>query len=338
MGKRSSGAPTLTDVAALAGVSPATASKALNGRDEVAPATRAKVIKAAEKLAFQPNALARSLVSGNTSTIGLLTSDSGGRFSIPVLLGAENALGDNQISVLLADARGDAIRERHYVRTLLAQQVAGLIVVGESSNRRASIGRDIPVPVVYAYAESADPEDLSFVPDDRGGARMALEHLYSLGRRKIAHITGPADYRATVDRVTGLTEFLDEVGLPLRGREVRYGEWSQRWGRHAAEFVLNDDPDVDAIFCGSDQIAAGVTETLAARGVRVPDDVALVGFDNWEIFSTETSPPLTTVDMNLQRLGAIASQYLFAAIGGEKADGVRHLPCRLVIRDSSGGR
>ncbi|RSM87980.1 LacI family transcriptional regulator [Kibdelosporangium aridum] len=338
MARRGSGTPTLTDVAALAGVSPATASKALNGRDEVAPATRAKVLEAAEKLAFRPNALARSLVSGNTSTIGLLTSDSGGRFSIPVLLGAENALGDNQISVLLADARGDAIRERHYVRTLLAQQVAGLIVVGESSNRRPSIGRDVPVPVVYAYAESTDPQDLSFLPDDRGGAKTALEHLYSLGRRRIAHITGPVDYRATVERVNGLNEFLDDAGLALAGRQVRYGEWSQRWGRHAAEFVLNDDPDVDAIFCGSDQVAAGVTETLAARGVRVPDDIALVGFDNWEIFSTETSPPLTTVDMNLQRLGAIASQHLFAAIGGEQATGIRHLPCRLVIRDSSGGR
>jgi LacI family transcriptional regulator len=325
-------------VAALAGVSPATASKALNGRDEVAPATRAKVIAAAGKLAFRPNALARGLMSGNTSTIGLLTNDSAGRFSIPVLLGAENALGDDQISVLLADARGDAIRERHYVRALLAQQVTGLIVVGESSNRRPSIGLDLPVPVVYAYAESTDPADLSYIPDDRGGARMVLEHLYSLGRRKIAHITGPAGYRATADRVTGLTEFLDEAGLPLAGREVRYGEWSQRWGRHAAEYVLNDDPDVDAIFCGSDQVAAGVTETLAARGVRVPQDIALAGFDNWEIFSTGTSPPLTTVDMNLQRLGAIAAQYLFAAVDGERDAGVRHLPCRLVVRDSCGGR
>lgn len=337
MGRRNGGA-NLSDVAALAGVSPATASKALNGRGEVAPDTRARVLNAAEKLAFRPNALARGLVSGNSSTIGLLTSDSGGRFSIPVLLGAENALGDKQLSVLLADARGDAIRERHYVRTLLAQQVAGLIVVGESSNRRPSIGQKMPVPVVYAYAESASEDDLSLIPDDRAGARMAVEHLVAVGRRKIAHITGPVDYRATRDRASGFAEVLEAAGLAPASRQVRYGEWSQRWGRHAAEAVLNDDPDVDAIFCGSDQIAAGVTETLAARGVRVPGDIALVGFDNWEIFSTETSPPLTTVDMNLQRLGAIAAQHLFSAIGGEKVTGVHYLPCRLVIRDSSGGR
>src|SRR5262245_52406269 len=150
-------AATINDVAARAGVSIATASKALNGRGQVRDETRQRVLVAAQELAFQPNALARSLISGQTRTVGLLTSDSVGRFGIPVLLGAEDAFGAGEMAVMLCDARGDAIREQHHLRTLLARRVDGLIVVGESTDARPSISRDLPVPVVYAYAPSDDP-------------------------------------------------------------------------------------------------------------------------------------------------------------------------------------
>src|SRR5690349_23477873 len=134
---------TLTDVAKRAGVSVATASKAINERDEVAAATRHRVLQAAEELAFQPNVLARSLISGNTRTVGLLTDElSAARLAIPVLLGAENPLGNEQMSVLLCDARGDAIRRRHYIRTLLARQVDGFIILGDAkvAGMRADLG------------------------------------------------------------------------------------------------------------------------------------------------------------------------------------------------------
>jgi LacI family transcriptional regulator len=170
-------------------------------RDEVAPATRTRVLQAADELSFQPNVLARGLISGNTRTVGLLTDElSAARFAIPVLLGAENALGNEQMSVLLCDARGDAIRRRHYIRTLLARQVDGFIILGDANEIRPSLTRDIPVPVVYAYCESDDPDDLSVVADDAGGARLAAEHLVSLGRKRIAHITG--DLTATAPPAT----------------------------------------------------------------------------------------------------------------------------------------
>ncbi|MGC7096042.1 LacI family DNA-binding transcriptional regulator [Amycolatopsis lurida] len=199
MGRRVSESVTLRDVAGRAGVSIATASKAINGRDEVAPATRARVLRAAAELSFQPNVLARGLTSGRTRTIGLLTDELGGRFAIPILLGAENALGNEEMSVLLCDARGDAIRRRHYIRTLLARRVDGFIILGDSNDLRASVTGDIPVPVVYAYGESADPADLSVLADDEGGARLAAEHLVSLRRKHIGHITGrrPTGRRAT---------------------------------------------------------------------------------------------------------------------------------------------
>ncbi|SIR32728.1 LacI family DNA-binding transcriptional regulator [Micromonospora avicenniae] len=336
MARHRTQAVTLSDVARLAGVSVATASKALNDRGEVAPATRERVLRAASELSFQPNALARGLISGRTRTIGLLTDELGGRFSMPILLGAENALGNEQMSVLLCDARGDAIRRQHYIRTLLARRVDGFIVLGDSNDIRPSLTRDIPVPVVYVYGESADPDDVSLLADDEGGARLAAEHLVALGRRRIAHVTGPHSYRAARDRVTGLRAVLEEHGLPLASREPLYGEWSQRWGRHAAHMLLSADPDVDAVFCGNDQIATGVAQTLLDLGRRIPDDVAIVGYDNWEDFATDCRPPLTTVDLNLEQLGASAVMHLFSALDGTPSHGVLRQPCRLVVRESTG--
>ncbi|MBB5962485.1 LacI family DNA-binding transcriptional regulator [Planomonospora venezuelensis] len=325
---------TISDVASLAGVSVATASKALNGRHDVRDSTRQRVLAAAKELAFQPNELARGLLSGQTRTVGLLTSDSMGRFGIPVLLGAEDAFGAGEMAVLLCDARGDAIREQHHLRALLSRRVDGLIVVGESTDPRPSLSGDVPVPVVYAYGPSEDPQDVSFVPDDVGGAMLAVRHLLDMGRRSIAHVTGPMDYTAAREREEGVRLALAEAGVAQAGRTLA-GEWSQRWGRHAAELLLMSTPDVDAVFCGNDQIAAGVVETVRERGRRVPGDIAVVGYDNWEILSTETRPPLTTVDMNLEVLGRTAAQHLFAAIGGRATPGVHRMPCRLVIREST---
>lgn len=327
-------AVTISEVAALAGVSIATASKALNGRSQVRAETRERVVRAAERLGFQPNALARGLLSGQSRTVGLLTGDSVGRFGIPVLLGAEDAFGAGEMAVLLCDARGDAIREQHHLRTLLARRVDGLIVVGESTDPRPSVSRDLPVPVVYAYAPSEDPQDVSFVPDDVQGARTAVEHLVTLGRGRIAHITGPPHYKAAKDRAEGVAAALADAGLTPSG-ETLFGAWSQRWGRQAAEIVLRGDPRVDGVVCGSDQIAAGFVEAARERGRRVPEEVAVVGYDNWEVLAAETRPPLTTIDMNLERLGRTAAQHLFAAIDGRATPGVHRMPCRLVMRDST---
>jgi LacI family transcriptional regulator len=326
---------TLTDVAALAGVSVATASKAINGRNEVAPATRSRVLEAANKLSFQPNALAKALISGRTRTVGLLTDELAGRFAIPILLGAENALANEQMSVLLCDARADPIRRQHYIRTLLARQVDGFIVLGDSNDLRPSLTGDIPVPVVYVYCESDDPDDLSILSDDAGGTRLAVEHLISLRRKHIGHITGPESYRAARDRVSSLRTVLAEAGLSLAG-EPLHGEWSQAWGRRAARMLLTAWPSLDAIFCGNDQIAAGATQTLLEAGKRIPDDIAIVGYDNWEIFAADNRPPLTTVDLDLQQLGATAVEHLFAALDGEPRAGVLRQPCRLVVRESTG--
>ncbi|GAB3229426.1 LacI family DNA-binding transcriptional regulator [Glycomyces halotolerans] len=333
-GSRGSRVATLSDVAKLAGVSVATASKALNGRDHVRAQTRERVMEAAAQLSFSPNSLARGLLAGRSGTVGLLTSDLVGRFSLPILTGAEDAFGAGQVSVFLCDARGDAIRERHHVKELLSRRVDGLIVVGGSTDPRPPLADAVDVPVVYAYAPSEDPDDLSIVPDNVGAGRMAVEHLVACGRSRIAHISGDRGYSAARDRVTGALEGLGEAGLVPVG-EVAYGTWTEGWGRAAAGMLLDRHPEVDAVICGSDQVARGVLETVRERGRRVPEDVAVMGFDDWEVLTTGARPPLTSVDMNLEELGRAAARALFNAIDDEPDSGVRSMPCRVVIRGST---
>ncbi len=328
-------ATTLGDVAKRAGVSLATASKAINGRGDVAAATRQRVMDAAEELSFTPNALARSLIAGRTGTVGLLTSDLEGRFVIPILMGAEDAFGAGQVNVFLCDARGDAIREQHHIRALLNRRVDGIIVVGRQTDPRPSLGHDLPVPVVYAYAPSDDPTDLSLTPDNRAGGRMATEHLIGLGRTRIAHISGDPAYAAAQDRAVGVREATDAAGLELVG-DVMFSDWSEHWGRDAASLLLTRHPDVDGIVCGSDQIARGVLDALRDAGRTVPDDVAVIGYDNWEVLATNSRPELTSVDANMQQLGRTAARRIFDAIdGADIGSGTEYLPVRLVQRGST---
>ncbi|MFG1994054.1 LacI family DNA-binding transcriptional regulator [Actinoplanes sp. NPDC048988] len=325
---------TLRDVAQLAGVSIATASKALNGQPQVRATTREKVVRAAEQLSFSPNTLAQGLITQRSGTVGLLTSDLEGRFSIPILMGAEDAFGSDQTSVFLCDARGDNVRERHHLRALLSRRVDGLIVVGARPDARPSLG-DLPVPVIYAYSPSDSPQDLSLVTDNVGGGHMAVDHLIRHGRRRIAHITGDATYGAARDRAAGALNRLREEDLPLAGDQVWYGAWSEAWGRGATRMLLRRDPTVDAIFAGSDEIARGVLDVLHQEGLDVPGRVAVIGFDNWNILAANARPPLSTIDMNLEQLGRLAAQRLFAAIDGTLGSGIETIPPRLITREST---
>lgn len=330
-------AATIVEVAALAGVSTGTASKALNGRGQLRAETRERVLAAAEELGFRPNHFARGLLSGRSYTVGLITTDSFGRFTIPVMLGAEDALGQGQMSVLLCDGRGDPIREEHYVRTLLSRKVDGVIVTGRRTDPRPPIAPALPVPAVYVMTQSENPDDVSLIPDDVQGGELAARHLVTGGRTRIAHVTGPERFLSARQRASGAGNVLADADLPLVGGQVFYGEWSEEWGRQATHTVLRGEPRADAIFCGSDQIARGAADALRGAGRRIPDDIALVGYDNWDVFAATGRPPLTSVDMCLRDLGQLAARTLLAAIGGEPTHGLIISPCRLVIRQSTGG-
>ena len=326
---------TIRDVAALAGVSIGTASKALNGQGKLRSETRDRVAAAARELGFAPNMLARGLLGGRTYTVGVITTDSFGRFSIPVMLGAENALGAGQISVFMCDTRDDPDRERQYLDMLLNRQVDGLIVAGRRIEPRPSIGTDLDVPVVYAMTQSLDSDQPAILPDDVGGGRIAAEHLIALGRRRFGHITGPERFLCARKRARGFCDAVVESGAEFSPNDVLYGEWSEQWGRQAASVLLRSPSGVDAIFCGSDQIARGVAESLRRIGCRVPDDIAVIGFDNWDPMVLGAEPPLTSVDMCLEDVGRVAAEHLLSAINGEPTHGVHTVPGRLVVRGST---
>jgi LacI family transcriptional regulator len=321
----------ITDVAALAGVSPGTASKALNDTGQLRHETRERVRRAAEQLGFTPDGRGRALSSGRSYTVGLVTTDSSGRFSIPIMLGAEDALSAGEMALLLCDTRDDPLREQHYLRTLLARRVDGIIVTGRRTEPRPPIS--VPIPVVYAFNGSTDPSDASVLVDDRGGASSAVAHLTGIGRTGIAHVTGPERHRSAVERASAAAE---TAGTEFRGPPL-YGEWSERWGRQAVDLLLRSHPDLDAISCGSDQIARGVCDRLRELGRRIPEDVAVTGFDNWDVMAMACRPPLTTVDLQLEELGRRAARMLLDAVGGQPHHGSLVLPTRLVVRGSTLG-
>ena len=327
---------TVADVARHAGVSPGTVSKALNGGGQLKTETRQRVIRAAEELGFSPNALARSLISGRTYTVGILTTDSIGRFTIPLITGAEDALGAGQMAMFLCESRGDAIREQHYLRMLLARRVDGLIITGKSSNIRPSLGHDFPIPVVYALCQSDSADDFSILHDDEQGAEMAIDHLLETGRRRIAHVSGPLSHLASQHRARGAATALARAHQSMVGGGTMHGEWSEAWGREAAlRLVRNGDP-FDGVFCASDEIARGMTDGLRDSGVAVPSTVGVVGVDNWLVMAETSRPPLTTIDLNLSELGRRAATWLLTAIdGGELTAGIERIPATLVKRRST---
>lgn len=330
----------IVDVAKAAGVAPSTVSKALNGTGVLRADTRRRIREIADRLGFVPDASARGLHTGRSYTVGLLSTDSAGRFSLPIVLGAENALVGGEISALVATARHDPVRERHHLRALVARRVDGIIVTGRTSNPRAPVS--VPVPVVYAFAPSTDPTDVSVVPDEADGARQVVEHLHTLGRRRLAHLTGRAENLGTELRFQAVREHAERLGMRV-DPDPRYGEWSERWGRQAVDLILADHTagaplPIDALVCGSDQLARGACDRLRERGVAVPGEIAVTGFDNWEVMALASRPPLTTVDMRLETLGQRAAELLLARIDGDTGEpGVHLLAPRLVVRASTLG-
>lgn len=324
----------LSDVAAAAEVSVATASKALNGTGRMTAETRERVKRAAQELGFRPNAMARALISQRSLTVGLITNDSYGRFTMPVMAGVSEALVDEGVSVFMCNIEDDAQAGRLHLDAMLDKQVDGIIVTGKRIDRRLPLDlSSVPIPVVYAFTD-APKGSVTLMSDDAQGAREAVAWLKGLGREHLVHVTGPESFASVGERAGAFREIAGDRA------PVLHGDWSEAWGHAAVDRLWSGKgPRPDGIFCGNDQIARGVADTLRERGVSVPDDISIVGFDNWEIVAAATRPPLTSVDMNLKDLGREAGRLILSLSEGEAVEpGIRRLPCRLVVRDSCGAR
>ncbi|MGV3548690.1 LacI family DNA-binding transcriptional regulator [Rhizobium sp.] len=324
---------TIHDLAKAAGVSVSTVSKALNDNGRMADVTRERIKRIAREIGFRPNALARGLLSNRSFTVGLLTNDTYGRFTLPVMAGISEALVDHGVSVFLCAIEDDPALGKIHVDAMLDKQVDGIIATGKRIDKSLPVDlAGLPVPVVYAFTKGAD-DSVTFTSDDGHGAELATQWLLDLGRRRLVHITGPESFASVVERT--------EAFHAVAGADapVMHGAWSEDWGHDAIDRIWKAGGErPDGIFCGNDQIARGVVDALRERGVTVPTDVSVIGFDNWEIMAQQTRPPLTTIDMNLRELGREAGLTVLALAEGKAIEpGVRRLPCRLVVRQTCGG-
>jgi LacI family transcriptional regulator len=281
--------------------------------------------------------MAQSLHRTRSMTVGILSTDAFGRFTLPIFQALEEEFADRGIAIFMCNATDDPARERQHLDQLLGKRIDGLVVTGRRADKRPSVGPLPPnLPVIYVYAQSDDPEAVALLPDDEGGARLATAHLIALGRTRIAHISGPERFDAVQQRRRGYQSALAAAGLAEMPDFFVSGPWSEAWGREAVEQLYDGRAaPPDALFCGNDQIGRGAIDALRERGVSVPDQVAVIGFDNWAVMAEAARPPLSSIDMNLNALGHEAGRLLINMISGEKAHGIRRLPCTLVPRRST---
>ena len=312
--------PTLDQVAVLAGVSRATVSRVINDSPRVSDEARDAVRAAVEALHYVPNRLARSLVTRRTDTIALVLSESGSQlFSDPffagIVRGLTARLADTDLNLVLLAARGE--REQQKVGRYVRQgHVDGVILMSlHRDDRLPDVLAGAHLPMVLA-GRPFDGRPLSYVDADNvGGAADATAHLLSLGRRRIATITGPLDMVAGLDRLAGHRAALAAAGRAADPELVAEGDFTEAGGARAMSRLLTEAPDVDAVFVASDPMAVGALQVLRAAGRRVPEDVAVVGFDDAAV-AAACDPPLTTVAQPLEQMTALMVDLLLSQIEG----------------------
>ncbi|MEU6762217.1 LacI family DNA-binding transcriptional regulator [Streptomyces sp. NPDC046853] len=331
--------PTIHDVAREAGVSRGTVSRVLNGGHYVSPAAQEAVNAAIRKTGYVVNRHARSLITGRSDSVGFLLTEPQERFfedpNFNVLLrGCTGALAAHDIPLLLMLA-GTPDERRRIMRYITAGHVDGVLLVSShSGDPVADELRDAGVPLVACGKPIGQASKVSYVAaDDRDGARDMVRHLLSLGRRRIGTVTGPLDTPGGVERLAGYREVLAEEGIAVDERLVVSGDYSRAGGEAAATLLLDRAPDLDAVFVASDLMAQGVLAVLDRADRRVPEDIAVGGFDDSPAALT-ARPELTTVRQPWDRISAEMVRVLLAQIGGEDPAAVI-LPTELVIRGSA---
>ncbi|MGW7543801.1 LacI family DNA-binding transcriptional regulator [Streptomyces sp. NPDC054770] len=331
--------PTIHDVAREAGVSRGTVSRVLNGGHYVSPGAAEAVNDAIRRTGYVVNRHARSLITGRSDSVGFLLTEPQERFfedpNFNVLLsGCTQALASHDIPLLLMLA-GTKDERRRITRYITAGHVDGVLLVSShSGDPVAQELREAGVPLVACGKPIGLGSKVSYVAaDDRDGARDMVRHLLDVGRRRIGMITGPLDTPGGVERLAGYKEVLTEAGIEIDEALVVPGDYSKASGEAGAERLLAQAPGLDAVFVASDLMAQGVLAVLQRAGRRVPDDIAVGGFDDSPA-ATAVTPALTTIRQPWDRISTEMVRVLLAQIGGEDPAAVI-LPTELVVRDSA---
>ncbi|MDH7485308.1 MAG: LacI family DNA-binding transcriptional regulator [Anaerolineae bacterium] len=330
---------TIKDVARRAGVSTGTVSNTLSGKQPVSEATRQRVLEAIEELGYHPNEVARSLVTQRSHTLGVVAMGFDYFGPSQTVTGIEREARRQGYLVTLSVVSPDDTDADEVLQALVDRRMDGIIwAVPEIGDNHAWIENGIPLelPVVFTNMERRS-DVAATVVDNFAGGKTATEHLLSQGRRRIGHITGPLVWWEARERRRGWQAALRAAGLADQTTWWEEGDWSARSGREAMERLLARCPQVDAVFVQNDQMALGAITALRGRGLRVPEDVALVGFDDIPE-AAYFEPPLTTIRQDLYELGRATVQTLLELI--ETPDARQcyiSLKPQLIVRESCGG-
>ena len=321
------------DVARLAGVSPSTVSRILNGTAKVSDDKRLAVLAAIEKVSFAPNQMAQGLKKGRSLTIGIVVQDISSPFFDETLRGIDDGLKGTGYASVIVSGHWNADEEADRVRLLLARKVDGIILLSGRISDEAVLGFSGQRPIVSTGRALQTRTALGFKTDNEYGAWLAVRHLIELGHRRIAFISGPANNHDADERLAGYRRALIEAQIDIDPALVVEGNYHEASGMMAMNRLFDTHQQFTAVFAANDLTAYGARLALYRKGIRVPDDISLVGFDDLP-GSSYTTPPLTTVRQPMYDMGRIATQALLRLINGETVQG-EIPPVELVVRETT---
>lgn len=324
---------TIQDVAAAAGVSVATISRALQNPDLVTEKSRRRVFEAVNRLGYTPNAQARNLRTARTRLVVAVVPDISNPFYSEVIRGVERVAHQNQYSVLLGDTQYSPEREQSYAEMIPRRQADGLITFGPHIPRIKSGGR---LPIVNACEYVVDRAIASVYVENVKAACEATRYLIDLGHRDIAFVAGRTGSPISEDRETGYRQALEAAGIARDPALTATGDFSVESGIRALEFLFSRRHRFTAVFCSNDEMALGALQVIKARGLKVPDDISVIGFDDIH-FARYCDPPLTTIAQPKEQIGGEAMNMLIEILKNPAAPARKHqLPAPLVVRGSTG--
>lgn len=334
---------TIYDIAKEAQVSVATVSRVLNNTAPVKESTRELIMAVIEKHQFQPNALARSLLKKETGTIAMILPDITNPFFPEVFWGAENVARDKRYTFFLCDTAGEHSRESEYLSILREKRVDGIIFLGgrinltqcppELSQEVVELAKHVPIVLVNGNLPRSGLHRI--YTDEEEGAALATQHLLDLGHRQIAFLGGMEETSTTQMKLKAVRMKLKEHGLTLRKDWIMFHDFSIEGGRVLMDRMLEQEERPTAVLCVNDFTAIGVLKSAVEHGLRIPEDLSIVGFDNSPL-SRAVIPELTTVSQNTNRLGELSVEMLHELISGGNPRKRTVLQPQLVVRASTG--
>jgi Transcriptional regulators len=324
------------DVARLAGVSQSTVSLVVNGASRIPPATRQKVHAAIEELGFQPNVAARNLRMRRSNTIGMITDHIvSSPFAGRIVRGAQDLAWEHGYLLLLIDSERDRAIESNAVEALLSRQVDGLLYAAQSW-RAVDLPpsfREVPALLINAWPAEENAVQ-AIVPAEVEGGRIAASAVIEVGHRRVAFFGGPGADPATIERELGFRAAMADANLPVNERWIAYGDYRIHSGFDLAARFWDAGERPTAIVCGNDRMAVGVIAAFLERGVSVPGDVSVVGYDDQEDLAEQFPPTLTTVSIPHYKMGRAAMEILLSTLTEHMPLVGRVVPGELVRRGS----